>query len=115
MPSISNKETSLMKHSWVFLWVSLMDTLMTLTILLTHGHSGEANPIASGIWNLMGAVGWIGYKFLMVLVVILICEFVESADYHLKYITPKRILIGGSMYTFMGVVGGCWFWYYSIG
>ena len=61
------------RYTW-FVFLSALDVMFTYLVLWFGG--SEANKIANWVLNKFGFTGMIWFKFALVVVVILICEFV---------------------------------------
>lgn len=65
------------RYVW-FVFLSAMDVLMTFVILSIGGR--EANSIANAILQRFGFAGLTIFKFVLVVFVILLCEFIGRKD-----------------------------------
>ena len=64
-----------------FVFLSAMDLMMTWVIL--HFGGSEANAVAAGYLNKYGLKGFVIYKFVLVCIIVLICEYVGRRKYRL--------------------------------
>jgi len=60
-------------YMW-FVFLSAMDVMVTTSILYLGGR--EVNPIADAVIQRFGTPGMVVYKFIIVAVIVIICEFV---------------------------------------
>jgi len=66
------------RYAWYVL-VSALDIILTVTVL-KHLGMREANTFAQWSINQFGTWGLIGLKFLSVIVVVLICEYIGNRE-----------------------------------
>lgn len=84
-------------YAW-FVLISALDVMLTWVILHLGGR--EANALAARVILHFGLPGLVVYKFLLVIVVICICEFVGRRNAE----TARKLLSVGIMITCMPVV-----------
>lgn len=81
-----------------FVLVSALDIMLTWVVL--HAGGREANALAERVIFHFGLPGLVAYKFVLVIVVVAICEFVGRR----KRETARKLLSVGIMITCMPVV-----------
>jgi hypothetical protein len=84
-------------YAW-FVLVSALDIMLTWVVLHVGGR--EANALADRVIFHFGLPGLVTYKFVLVIVVVAICEFVGRR----KRETARKLLSVGIMITCMPVV-----------
>jgi hypothetical protein len=85
------------RYVWLVLF-SALDVFMTFVILSLGGL--EANPVADWILQRFGIAGMTVFKFVLITVVILICEYVGRRDRE----AARRLTVYGLALTMMPVV-----------
>src|SRR5262245_59984418 len=81
-----------------FVFMSALDIMLTWVVLHVGGE--EANSLADRVINQFGLVGLVRYKFLLVMVVIMVCETVGRKNRE----TARKLLSCGIMITCMPVI-----------
>jgi len=67
----------LSRESATLLAVSVLDLLMTHTLLRQGFHFYESNPVANWFFSRWNMVGMVAFKFVLITVAIVFCEVVE--------------------------------------
>src|SRR3954470_19643700 len=98
MPPIQSRPVIYPNGYVWFVFVSALDIMLTWVIL--HLGGAERNGVADRIIWHFGLPGLVVYKFLLVIIVVSICEYVGRKNHE----TGRKLLSVGIMLTCMPVV-----------
>src|SRR4051812_31621452 len=85
------------EYAWL-IFVSALDVMLTWVILYTGGY--ETNVLADAVVGRFGLPGLVGFKFALVLLVIVICEAVGRR----RPVTGRRLAVAAIAITCLPVV-----------
>lgn len=96
------------RYLWYVL-VSSLDIIVTVSVLIHYG-AREVNSIAQASIELFGTWGLIGLKFLTLVIVVLICEYIGRKDERLGRIVATVAVAASLSPVLAATVQVFWLW-----
>lgn len=96
------------RYAWYIL-ASTMDIVVTVTVLVHYG-AREVNSIAQASIELFGTWGLIGLKFLTLIIVIAICEFIGRRQERLGRMLATIAIAASLMPVLAAATQVFWYW-----